>query len=266
MRRCITLISSLAALASFHVTSSAAILSAAAITPNSLVITEYMADPIGVSDSEGEYFEIYNTTSFDIDLNDLIVKDDGSNSFTITGLTIGAGAFAIFSNFDGVALGFTPDYIYSGSMTLTNTDDEIGLFRPDEMLVNKVAYSDGDFFGDGIAHELTALDLTTPTLLFGPQLGSNFAAATSSLALGNFGSPGFAGGTSINLTAVPVPAAVWMFGSALSILGWMRRKLAPPAIDGDEVDNNDRRTWQAGSNWRDIRPAPGRFHAKLGRL
>ena len=105
MRRCITLISSLAALASFHVTSSAAILSAAAITPNSLVITEYMADPIGVSDSEGEYFEIYNTTSFDIDLNDLIVKDDGSNSFTITGLTIGAGAFAIFSNFDGVALG-----------------------------------------------------------------------------------------------------------------------------------------------------------------
>ena len=119
------------------------------ITPNSLVITEYMADPIGVSDSEGEYFEIFNATSSDIDLSDLIIRDDGSNSFTVSGLLIAAGSFSVFSNFDGVSLGFTPDYIYSGSMSLTNTDDEIGLFRPDDMLINKVAYSDGDFFGDG---------------------------------------------------------------------------------------------------------------------
>jgi probable HAF family extracellular repeat protein len=26
------------------------------------------------------------------------------------------------------------------------------------------------------------------------------------------------------LTAVPVPAAVWMFGSALGVLGWLRRR------------------------------------------
>ncbi|MGI9309169.1 MAG: VPLPA-CTERM sorting domain-containing protein [Gammaproteobacteria bacterium] len=32
---------------------------------------------------------------------------------------------------------------------------------------------------------------------------------------------GWSGGT---LTAVPVPAAVWLFGSALTGLGWMRRK------------------------------------------
>jgi hypothetical protein len=36
-----------------------------------------------------------------------------------------------------------------------------------------------------------------------------------------FGAPGF---PEINATLVPVPAAVWLFGSALGLLGWMRRK------------------------------------------
>jgi hypothetical protein len=253
-------------MASLSATSSAAILSAADITPNSLVITEYMADPVGVSDADGEYFEIFNTTNFDIDMNDLIVRDDGSNSFTVSGLTLAAGAFAIFSNFDGTAMGFTPDYIYAGSMSLTNTDDEIGLFRPDDMLVNKVAYSDGDFFGDGISHELTILDLATPTLLFGPQLGSDFSAASSSLPLGNFGSPGFAGGTTIDLATVPVPAAVWMFGSALSILAWARRKLSLPVISFDEVCKDDQGIGHAGRDFSPHRAVAGCLRTGPGRV
>jgi hypothetical protein len=31
-------------------------------------------------------------------------------------------------------------------------------------------------------------------------------------------------GDSITLNIVPIPAAVWLFGSALAGLGWMRRK------------------------------------------
>ena len=44
--------------------------------------------------------------------------------------------------------------------------------------------------------------------------------------LGNFGSPGFAGGTRIASAVVPLPGAVWMFSSALSILCWIRRRTA----------------------------------------
>jgi hypothetical protein len=254
------------ALIFLSITGSAATLTAATLTPNSLVITEYLANPIGVSDSEGEYFEIFNTTNFDIDLSDLIIRDDGSNSFTVSGLFIAAGSFAVLSNFDGVSLGFTPDYIYSASMSLTNTDDEIGLFRPDDTLINKVAYSDGDFFGEGIAHELSQLSSTTPTLLFGPQLGSDYIAAVAGLPLGNFGSPGYAGGTSIELATVPVPAAVWMFGSALSILGWIRRRTAAPGAIGGEVDIDEQCAEFVpagrGPSWL----CPGRLDAMLGRI
>ena len=32
--------------------------------------------------------------------------------------------------------------------------------------------------------------------------------------------------TIVQATPVPVPAAVWLFGSVLGLLGWMRRKVA----------------------------------------
>jgi hypothetical protein len=40
------------------------------------------------------------------------------------------------------------------------------------------------------------------------------------------GSPQFRGVTAGTASAVPIPAAVWLFGSALAGLGWLRRKQA----------------------------------------
>jgi hypothetical protein len=57
------------------------------------------------------------------------------------------------------------------------------------------------------------------TLVFGEQW--------SGLTRVEFGSAGSNGGQEIDnivVNAVPIPAAVWLFGSALAGLGWMRRK------------------------------------------
>jgi hypothetical protein len=208
----------------------AATVGVADVAPNSLVVTEYLANPVDVADADGEYFEIFNATTDSIDLAGLVVRDDGSNSFTVTSLVIAPHAFAVFASADGTALGIAPDYVYGGGMALTNTDDEIGLYRPDDTLINKVAYSDGDLFGAGIAHELAVLDGTTPVLTFGPTLGAHFVAATQALALGNFGSPGAAGNTQIDLPTVPLPAGAWLLLSAFGALGWTgRRRQAPLA-------------------------------------
>lgn len=204
--------------------SNAGIISVAGLASNDLVITEYLANPIGVSDAEAEYFEIFNTTSHDVDLSGLVVRDDGSNEFTVAAATIAPWSFAVLSNAAGGALGLTPDFIYGTGMALTNSDDEIGLYRPDDTLIHKVAYTDGDWYGAGVAHELDVLNGALAMLTLGPTLGDDFVAATSSLPLGNLGSPGFAGNTRIDTSPVPVPAGAWLFGSAIGMLGWVRRR------------------------------------------
>jgi hypothetical protein len=215
----------------------AATLSVADLTANDLVVTEYLANPVGVSDTSGEYFEVYNRTLDDIDLTGLIVRDDGSNTFTVSSLPVSsligsslllpAGGFAVFANSDGVALGLSPAYMYGSTMALTNSADEIGLYRPDDTLINKVMYSDGDSFGAGIAHELDVISASLPSVTGGPTLGSDFIAATAILNLGNFGSPGAAGNTRLEAPAVPLPAGAWLLSSALALLAGRRKRKDP---------------------------------------
>ncbi len=200
----------------------AASLSLTDLSPGDLQITEYLANPVGVADSEGEYFEVFNRRSDPVDLSGLMVSDEGSNSFTVDSLVIGARAFAVFSNGDGSALAFSPDHVYGGSMSLTNTDDEILLIGNANQVLQILRYSDGDAFGAGVAHELLDGDAGKSELL-GPILGNDYRAATASLNLGNFGSPGRAGNTQFDSPVVPLPASAWLFGSALILLIKRRR-------------------------------------------
>jgi hypothetical protein len=202
-------------------TAHSAALSVAELVPGDLAITEYLANPAGVADTAGEYFEIYNRRNTAVDLAGLVVRDDGSNQFSIDGLLIGPGAFAVLGNGDGSALGFTVDYNYGTAMSLTNSSDEIVLVGANDVELFRVGYTDGDAFGVGVAHELALLHPEL-WLAAGPAAGSDFQAATAALLLDNFGSPGTAGGT--QLATVPVPGAGWLLGSGLAWLGWARRR------------------------------------------
>ncbi len=66
--------------------------------------------------------------------------------------------------------------------------------------------------------------------------GALLGASTATFSGETFATLGITGGTyvwswaadsvTLNVTAVPIPAAFWLFGSALGLLGWMRRKAA----------------------------------------
>lgn len=89
-----------------------------------VVITEFMADPNTLSDTAGEWFELYNPTSTTWDLEGCVLEDLGIDAHTINApVVIGPMAHATLAR--SASPGFGPDYVYGGTFPLANGGDEI---------------------------------------------------------------------------------------------------------------------------------------------
>ena len=189
-------------------------LSVAAVTPGTLLITEVMANPAAVSDSNGEWFEIYNASHTAIDLNGLNLRDNGSNNHTVSSalpLYIEAGDYFVFGRHASQQQngGVEVDHVLT-NFTLSNSSDAIVLFSEGLEIV-RLEYTTGSVFGvSGQSAELTAsgFALTPVTFSYGD---------------GDIGSPGGTGSYQpASVSNVPLPAASWLFGSA--VLGLLKLK------------------------------------------
>ncbi|MFH1460685.1 MAG: lamin tail domain-containing protein [Candidatus Omnitrophota bacterium] len=94
-----------------------------------VIINEAMIDPNAVSDTYGEWIELFNTGVEDIDINSWVLKDADSNYHQINNngpLIILANDFLVLGrNIDTNLNGnYIADYEYD-SFTLANTEDEI---------------------------------------------------------------------------------------------------------------------------------------------
>ena len=187
---------------------SAASSSFAALAPNDLQITEVMANPQAVSDTRGEWFELYNTTNASLSLNGLLLTDNASNKHIIGDVTIAANQYFVMGRNNNPLEngGATVDYVYNG-FTLANNADQI-VIVDDGTIITSLSYS-GDFVASGISREL---------------IGGEFLLSDSSALYGD-GDRGTPGSHPSQLSEVPVPAAAWLFASALlGLVGQSRRK------------------------------------------
>lgn len=157
--------------------------------PNDLVITEIMQNPSVVADSEGEWFEIYNTTNASIDINGWTITDADVDSHVIDNggpLVIEAGAYFVLGNSANTELnGNTPvDYAYS-DFTLANGADEIILIASDQLEVDRVEWDGGPLFPDpnGASMSLQAPNLNNTE-------ASNWCVAITAYGDGDLGTPG----------------------------------------------------------------------------
>jgi len=190
-----------------------------------LIITEFMADPDGISDTNGEYVELYNTTASDINISGWTIKDTASNSHTIdvaNGQTmVPANGFLVLGKSD--SLYNRRDYVISSSFSLGNTSDQIVLEDEFGQVICQIYYRDGNKFGTGIALELDSI----LNHLHGVTHDSNYVAATDSLFGSDKGSPGAAGntviagsgGSSVSEMQMRISATVGLYADVHNIAG-----------------------------------------------
>lgn len=129
-----------------------------------IIITEVMQNPSDVLDSDGEWFELYNTTASDINIDGWILSDAGTNSHTINNggsLIITANGFLVLGRNGIIATngGVPIDYEYA-SITLSNGDDEIILTSAAAVEINRIEYDGGTTWPDPSGASMTYTGLS----------------------------------------------------------------------------------------------------------
>jgi|GEM_PF-2200797 len=110
-----------------------------------VLITEFMAYPLSVDDSDGEWIELYNTTNVDIDLQGWKIKDAANTSHTISSnVVIESGSYVMLCRNSNIFNngGVSCDYQWS-SVALNNSNETINIFDNSStpVLIHSVSYT-----------------------------------------------------------------------------------------------------------------------------
>ncbi|MEC7985355.1 MAG: MopE-related protein [Myxococcota bacterium] len=154
-----------------------------------LIITEIMKNPSAVDDSQGEWFEIYNSSNFDINLKGLMVSDASEESFTVSGdQIVGSQQYFVLGNNSNSSSngGASVDYQFS-NWSLGNDSDEIILSYDNDAL-DYVAYTSSFPDGEGTSLNLNPSQISTSA----NDNASKWCESTSYMSGGDQGTPGAA--------------------------------------------------------------------------
>jgi hypothetical protein len=159
--------------------------------PGDILITEVMQDPSALGDTEGEWFELFNTTDAVIDLQGLVIRDDDLDLHHIEApLEIEPGDYLVLAR-SGTAAPIV-DYVYSDFL-LANDDDEVllatfGTDGTDGLELSGIRYDAGLTFPDpsGASMNLDIRLYERP----GAERGDSWCVATTPFGFGDLGTPG----------------------------------------------------------------------------
>ncbi|MEM6697737.1 MAG: lamin tail domain-containing protein, partial [Bacteroidota bacterium] len=154
-----------------------------------LVITEIIQNPSAVLDTDGEWFEVYNSTDTPIDLKGYIIRDAGGENHEIaTSVIVPNNGYVVLArNADQNANGgVVADYEYDG-FTLGNMDDEV-IIECNGVVIDSVGYDDGATFPNptGASMSLNPNNLNATD----NDNGANWCEASSTYGDGDLGTPG----------------------------------------------------------------------------
>ncbi len=172
---------------------------ASSLKSGEFLITEILQNPDVVGDADGEWFEIYNNSSYSWNLNGLYVTDGaGTEMFEVDeDIIVSSHAYVVLAiNADPDQNGGVTDASFDwpgGDFGLGNGDDAIYLYpsSTSSTLIDSVSWDNGDSFPDptGASMSLKSASYSAS----GNNSGSAWCTATSHIAddaANDYGTPG----------------------------------------------------------------------------
>ena len=156
-----------------------------------IIITEVMQNPSAAgNDPNGEYFELYNTTSDPIDIANWVIKDDnqsGETHIIASSVIIPALGYVAIGNEKVPNGGIVLDYTYENDISLGNTIDGI-IIECNATIIDQVIWDNGTTFPNpnGASMELSIESLNSSA----NDIGTNWAEAITQFGDGDLGTPG----------------------------------------------------------------------------
>lgn len=98
----------------------------AGVSYGDVLITEIMFNPDAMSDTYGEWFELYNAGTENIDLNGMVLATASGSHTVATSVSIAAGDYVVMGRTDTATANV--DYVYGSSLSLTNAGTSLGLY------------------------------------------------------------------------------------------------------------------------------------------
>ena len=158
-----------------------------------VIITEIMQNPSG-ADSGKEWFEIFNTTSFDINLKNYKIKYGStsiSNHKINSDLIVPPNGYVVLGNNSDETTngGIHIEYIHVQSIQLGNSSYTLGIISSDgSTLIDEVVWDNGVTFPDPLGASMSLK--TTVMTSTANDNGANWTTAITPYGDGDLGTPG----------------------------------------------------------------------------
>lgn len=217
-----------------------------------IAITEFMANPGTIDDTDGEFVELFNYGTTEVNLLNWTIEDADGDSTTIGNITIGSGEFIVLGRnksvleseyFGGVA---QDDIHQVTGLVLANSTDELILKDDGGNTVFNIAYGNDDSSAQstwlttaditrtdwgtkgGDLIDRDGDDLSTAGLLGYEKQNATSEAAAITGANGNVAS--LLDGN-YNISAVPEPSTFGLLGAVAGIAYFVRRRKSKVTSD-----------------------------------
>jgi hypothetical protein len=156
-----------------------------------LLITEIMYDPASLADTEGEWIEIFNNTNATIDLQNLVIRKNDTESHIINSQFILAShGYGVLARTENTVPG--DKYIYRTDITLNNTGAVLSICNYGTDGTDGSVICSVDYGSDGFPGASGASICLDPDKLNATEVitGSSWCVSSSSYGLGDLGTPG----------------------------------------------------------------------------